>query len=205
MTKAWVSVLVALSVLAGFAMGFAVAIKINPETADLYLLNLGSVGDWVSGIGALAAVLVTLWLSDKQRKENTERITVEQVSREEGLLIKIISSGNRPSFVTGLYIGEKSSEKKLNLSTGEFLEKRFPIGRIDFGELISVLVLDKFDLKIAQEVERKFNGNFGSLLLVITTSLGRFRFPLDSVYVSYLKHHLKTEQRLQEYQQPLAE
>lgn len=202
MKKLWMCVFIAISLLAGIAIGFAAAIQINPQTADIYLLNLGSVGDWVSGVGALAAVFVTLWLNDKQRRENTEKITVEQVSRQEGLLIKIISAGNRPSLVTGLYIGEKNSEKRLNLSTSKFIEKRFPIGRIDFGELISVLVLDKFDLEIAQDADQRFNGNFGGLLLVVTTSLGRFRFPLDSIYVSYMRHHLDMEQKRQQFQPP---
>jgi|GEM_PF-2909296 len=199
MTKGWVGLLVAISLLVGLVVGFAFAIQLNPQTADVYLLNLGSVGDWVSGVGALTAVFVTLWLSDKQRKENTERIKVEQVSRDEGLLISVISSGNRPSFVTGLYIGHKGSEEKIHLSKSSLLKDRFPVGRIDFGELISVLVLDKFRLQIAQEAERRFGGEFDGILLVITTSLGRFSFPLDSVYVSYMRLRLKSEKEHQKW------
>ncbi|MGY2338004.1 hypothetical protein ACW9HW_02010 [Pseudomonas sp. SDO5532_S415] len=201
MTKGWVGLLVVVSSLVGLVVGFAFAIRLNPQTADVYLLNLGSVGDWVSGVGALSAVFVTLWLNDKQRKENTERIKVEQVSREEGLLISVISSGNRPSLVTGLYIGHKNSEEKLHLSKSNFLKEKFPIGRIDFGELISVLVLDKFDLQIAQEAEKRFGKKFDDLLLIVTTSLGRFSFPLDSVYVSYMRHHLESELKRQKWKE----
>jgi ABC-type multidrug transport system permease subunit len=36
---------------------------------------LSMLGGWVSGIGALAAVLTTLWLADKQRREDVEKFT----------------------------------------------------------------------------------------------------------------------------------
>jgi hypothetical protein len=199
MTKAWVSVFVALALLAGFATGFAVAIKINPETADVYLLNLGSVGDWFSGFGALAAVLVTLWLSDKQRRENTEQLIVEQTSREEGLLIKVVSSGNRPSLVTGLHIGAEGSDKKVGLSGTHVLAEEFPVGRIDFGELISVLVGDQYRLQIARSVAKTFGSEFTGLRLVVTTSLGRFYKELDPIFVEGISRRLRNEQQSLEF------
>lgn len=178
--------------------GLTAGINLNPQSTVKFVPDWGSVGDWVSGLGALLAVAVTLWLSEKQRRENTERLVIEQVARGEGLSIKIISSGNRPSLVTGLYIGSTTSDQKINLSSSTYLHARFPVGRIDFGEMASVLVLHKHQLEIAQIAEKKYNKDFTALLLVVTTSLGRFSVPLDSIYVSYMRHCLEVERNHQE-------
>lgn len=195
-----VSVVAVLSALAGLTAG----INLNPQSTVEFVPDWGSVGDWVSGLGALLAVAVTLWLSEKQRRENTERLFIEQASMDVGLSIKIISSGNRPSLVTGLYIQSKSSDRRIGLSSGSYLESRFPVGRIDFGEMVSVLVPDKHRLQIAMDAEEKFK-DLSALMLVVTTSLGRFSVPLDSVYVSYMRRYLEQERARKEWRESTSD
>ena len=75
--KILLAVSVILIALLSFAIGVSFGTSYNKESLiDVLFPALGVVGNWIAGIGAIAAVFTSLWLADNQRKLNTEEIEV---------------------------------------------------------------------------------------------------------------------------------
>ncbi|MCG6540180.1 hypothetical protein MCB86_08835 [Pseudomonas sp. KSR10] len=77
------------------------------QFAMLFLPALAALGGWVSGVGALAAVLATLWLADRQRSEDVEALDIRVSTLILSdvpfplLGVTITSTGKRPVLVSG--------------------------------------------------------------------------------------------------------
>lgn len=88
-----------------FFAGIGVGISATTETKPLEFVSsaIGSVGDWVSGIGALAAAVIAITLADRQRRASLPRIKLLQSAHPYGFHIDIISVGDRGALVTGVF------------------------------------------------------------------------------------------------------
>lgn len=101
----------------GCLLGLTAGVNLNPNATVSFVPNWGSLGDWVSGVGALLAVVVAVWLADTQRKDNAEKLTLKCGIKPAAdgssifggcdLVVELISSGNRPVRVSGAQIGAK--------------------------------------------------------------------------------------------------
>ena len=112
---------IALGVLAalvlGGLLGLTAGINLNPNASVKFVPNWGSLGDWVSGVGALLAVVVAVWLAETQRKDNAEKLVLKcgikpaanasALFGGRDLFVEMVSSGNRPVKVSGVQIGAK--------------------------------------------------------------------------------------------------
>lgn len=178
MIKNWIYLTAVLALLAGGAIGFGVAIQINPQTADVYLLNLGSVGDWVSGLGALAAVITTLWLADQQRRRDTEDLKISCVysflNGKRVAIIRVVSCGQRPSRADHLRVASDHAADFLHfpdmMECGDQLPKL--LGYAEDANLFLPLNAKKL---IQDYVEKKCGSNVESLRFEVMTTLGLFK------------------------------
>lgn len=194
MNKYWVALSCAITGITAFAIGFGTAIHINPLTADRYLLNLGSMGDWVSGIGALMAVVVTLWLAHRQSVEDTERL---QVSAQMVLIagygaptsflqFGAISNGKRPSNLTSF--GLKSKHATNILAIVGFSNVSHPIpATLQYGQSWNGWMALEQMSDILGFVERDCAGNFDGLQVYANTTLGTFSGVLHGNVIQALR------------------
>ncbi len=184
MAKGWAALIAVIGMSVGVLAGFLTAIQMNPGTADRYVLSLGSVGEWVSGVGALAAVVVAIVLADKQRQENMERIVLKcdlQRFRNDGagsvaksLVVDAVSSGNRPARLTGA----KILDRKGNICwTGHHAGeagKGFPI-ELNYGEKTEIWI-GAVDVK---DVIEHFDGDFSSAKMIVTSTLASWEINIS--------------------------
>lgn len=178
MTRGWVVVVAAITTIAGFAAGFALAIDMNPLTADRYTLNLGSAGEWVSGLGALSAVLATLYLAKRDRDSQKENLRVQVSQGVETpyqgrrlLAIYITNAGTRPVTVDALVF----RSKKFGVLTGiiAFYEGSLP-QTLTYGESCYLALHPGMDQSLIELVENQCDGCFKELQFVVMSTLEQF-------------------------------
>lgn len=89
-------------------LGLTAGINLNPQSTTRYVPNWGSLGDWVSGVGALAAVAASLWLAQRsekqQAKREQEQIEIEQSSSDFFASVRVISHGHYPATVKNIFV-----------------------------------------------------------------------------------------------------
>src|SRR5688572_13111174 len=61
---------------AGIGVGITVTTEAKPS--EYVAEVIGSVGDWISGLGALAAAVIAINLADRQRQDSLPRIEIKQ-------------------------------------------------------------------------------------------------------------------------------
>jgi len=102
-------------------LGLTAGINLNPDATVRYIPNWGSVGDWVSGIGALLAVISSLLLVHRNEVTQTARekesFLIEQTATEFGCSVRVISLGIFPCKIkTVLFVGPSGSAVSLHRS-----------------------------------------------------------------------------------------
>ncbi|WP_313003474.1 hypothetical protein [Pseudomonas sp.] len=177
MAKGWAVFVGAIGVSVGFLAGFLSAIRMNPATADRYVLSLGSVGEWVSGIGALAAVVTAVVIAEKQRRENMEQISftpslkrlvnVSPMSSERSLVVDVVSTGNRPARIIGAKILNPSGKSCWVSNHAGESGKKFPID-LNYGEGLDIWI-ESLDVRSVLE---SFDDGCSKAKMVVNTTLG---------------------------------
>lgn len=88
-------------------LGLTAGINFNPDSTVRYVPNWGSLGDWVSGIGALLAVAVSLYLvrrnEAQQHERDSEKVEIEQWAEDFFCSIRVISKGFFPCTVKAVF------------------------------------------------------------------------------------------------------
>lgn len=176
MAKGWVAFLSVFCVAGGVSAGFLAGIQVNPNTADRYVLNLGSVGEWFSGFGALAAVVTAIALAEKQRRDNSERIELSpevrqlpsgaEINRSKSLAVDVVSVGNRPARLTGAKILCSDGTIRWRGFCCGPEGKGFPVN-LNYGENTQVWIASG-EVKDFLET---FDGDFSGTKMIITTTL----------------------------------
>jgi hypothetical protein len=178
----WILLLcgVAACVICGF-LGLTAGINMNPESTVRFVPNWGSVGDWVSGTGALLAVIVTLWLADKQRREDAELLKViSNASFPVGpgylgnpfISLELTSEGKRPVTATGLSVNSPHSKMRLQITGfAHHSPDKFPL-RLEYGQRGSLHLEPGSEFEIAKYVNEHCGGRVGGLKFVVHTTTG---------------------------------
>jgi len=128
------------SVISGL-LGMTVGINMNPSSTTRYVLNWGSLGDWVAGTGAFFAVGVALWQSFTQSQKDRIRTLIIDKSAQRSWSLRIVSEGLIPVTVLGAEIHLKELRYKLPLSVTERLNVRFP-QRLERGDVQQLIEVD---------------------------------------------------------------
>lgn len=89
-------------------LGLTAGINLNPSSTVKYVWAWGSAGDWVSGVGALIAVLSTLYLHKRNEAQQAvarkDQITIEQGAPSSHALMRFTSHGHFTSKVRGVLL-----------------------------------------------------------------------------------------------------
>ncbi|WP_236192761.1 hypothetical protein [Pseudomonas glycinae] len=118
----WIFFLIALGAcLTSALLGLTAGINLNPESTVRYIPNWGSVGDWVSGVGALLAVITSFLLVHRnevtQAAREQESFLIEQTATEFACSVRVISLGILPCKIkTVLFVGPSGSAVSLHRS-----------------------------------------------------------------------------------------
>ena len=88
-------------------LGLTAGINFNPSSTIKFVPAWGSLGDWVSGIGALLAVITSLVLvirnEAQQREREREKIEIEQIGEDFFCSVRVISLGIFPCTVRSVF------------------------------------------------------------------------------------------------------
>jgi len=89
-------------------LGLTAGINLNPESTVRFIPSWGSLGDWISGIGALLAVVTSLYLVRRnealQHEREREKIEIEQWANDFFCSIRVISLGIFPCTVKAAFL-----------------------------------------------------------------------------------------------------
>ncbi|NWA43805.1 hypothetical protein HX871_06920 [Pseudomonas reactans] len=170
-------------------LGLTAGINFNPDSTIKFIPAWGSLGDWVSGLGALLAVLVTLWLADKQRREDAEILTVvSNASFPVGpgyigrpfISLELTSEGKRP--VTAVAVGVTSVHSTMSLAITGFSQtspvQNLPV-RLEYGQRASIHLQPGAEIEIARYVDDHCGGRVDGLTFLISTTTGSWKGALS--------------------------
>ncbi len=191
--KILLAVAVILIALLSFAIGVSFGVSYdNGSLINVLFPALGVVGNWIAGIGAIAAVFTSLWLADNQRKLNTEEIEVkfnlvvsppDMTSR---LMVSAVSKGNRPANVKSLSIYSANSTVAMWVKDLDPQSSHLPIV-MPYGHDASFLLVRGTESYINGYVKEQCNGEYSGLRMQLNTTLGSFSVPFSSEVLEHLR------------------
>lgn len=186
----WILCLVVLflCVISGL-LGLTAGINLNPVSTVQFVPSWGSLGDWVSGLGALLAVLVTLWLADKQRREDVEslKVQVKSAIRTDGvggwfISVTITGNGNRAAQVNSLSVHSPQAGHSLAITGYQHGSDALPAS-LSYGQSISLYMPPGFDQELNNFVEHYCGGSHRGLKFIVHTALRDFDAPIHKNYL----------------------
>lgn len=157
-------------------LGFTLGINLNPESTTTYVLSWGSLGDWVAGIGAFFAVGVALWQTHQMRREDVEKLSINQRQIRGNWAISIVSCGRRPSKVIGVGLYSKKNGVTLPLKSFIFNDRqpKFPI-TLDYSDSLELFTAQGRLLDLAVAATHSFNGDIADVELIVQTTMTDFK------------------------------
>ncbi len=187
------AVAVVLIALLSFAIGVSFGISYDKESlVDVLFPALSVVGNWVAGIGAVAAVFTSLWLADNQRKLNSEELDVkfslvvsppDMTSR---LMVSVVSKGNRPANVKSLSILSPDSSVGMFVKDLDPQADNLPIV-MPYGHDANFLLVQGAESFINNYVKKHCRGDHSGLRIQLNTTLGTFFVPFSNEIVEHLR------------------
>ena len=155
---------------ASFTSGLTIALEFAADVhpADSIKAVIGSVGDWVSGLGALCASLTAIYLAERQRREGLPKIKVEQSADPHGIYFDIVSAGDRSVLLTGAFLRSRSRGTRAQLAGRDVFPKR-----LDFADVLKIeldsIQCRKASIEVCGEEDHP---DLAGLEVVIETSMG---------------------------------
>lgn len=118
-----------------FTAGVVISLNVSAEKnpAETLRSAMGSAGDWVSGLGALAAAAVAVYLADKQRRNNSAKMDINQYYNGAAFIIDLISSGEKDAVVRGIFIRDVRLKKQIMISRPPFVDPKILPKRLNTG------------------------------------------------------------------------
>lgn len=153
---------------AGIYIGLVSSSQVKP--AEFVSEVIGSVGDWVSGLGALAAAVIAIYLADRQRKESLPELNINQHADHKGISIDVVSVGGRGVSILGIYLRSQKLDRRSSLADRDEFPKR-----LEFGEMHSLFI----GTHMCDSIRYHFSGNSDrcetpDLEIVVETSTKTF-------------------------------
>jgi hypothetical protein len=141
----WMFVLISVIACAVCAMlGLTAGVNLNPVATVKFVWDWNAAGSWVSGLGTLLAVLVTLWQIRRQQEREKPRLNAQQEFEEQSFTLALVSTGLVPATVLGAYLSYDEGRARMDLS--RYLPQGTTLPqRLDRGEVMSLLAIKGSD------------------------------------------------------------
>ncbi|WMR30991.1 hypothetical protein [Metapseudomonas otitidis] len=179
--------------LLSLSLGAAIGASSTPQDfKDIMIPLLSMVGGWVSGIGTLAAVVVSLYLAKKQKESDSEDISVTSHTaispawNGHRVLIAIVSKGNRPANIHSINIVKPKAETVLYIAQFDRVSSTLP-ATISYGEKRTYVCLSHFEDEIAKYVNDYCEGIASGLLIYVSSTLKTFKEPLNAEIIKVIQ------------------
>jgi hypothetical protein len=146
---------------------------------------LSMLSGWVAGIGALAAVLTTLWLADKQRREDVESLHIGlNTSIMTGgdtwfINLQITANGKRPALVKGVTFTSPYSKHACHITGFMQYGSQLPV-QLSYGEQADFHLDYGTENQLANFVENYCGGRLNGLKVKVSTTLNTFEAKVPS-------------------------
>ncbi|MFK3945628.1 hypothetical protein [Pseudomonas fulva] len=188
-------VIAAMCVISGLA-GLTAGMNLNPNTTIKFVPNWGSLGDWVSGCGALLAVIVTLWLADRSRREDVESVDVKCSMALVGgiqtplLVVEATSDGKRDAHVSGVFFTCSKAKSNYWLVKWHSLSARLP-AHLGYGQRAMLIANEGAIGELANFIAEHADGDVSGLTVHVQTTLKEFTRPIHKDVVEFIQTELK--------------
>ncbi|WP_193217469.1 hypothetical protein [Pseudomonas putida] len=179
--------------LCGF-LGLTAGINFNPQSTVRFVPSWGSVGDWVSGAGALAAVAVSLWLAQRseklQAKREQEVIKTEQTASDFFASVRVVSLGHYPVHVKNVFVSRPDGgafplPAVLEDGSGGRDLHRFPVV-LGFREEVSLGWSVTNARGLLHRIQLLEVETLRDLKIEVWTTVGTYEYPLHEDIVDFL-------------------
>jgi hypothetical protein len=166
---------------AGIGVGITVTTEAKPS--EYVAEVIGSVGDWISGLGALAAAVIAINLADRQRQDSLPRIEIKQDVDPKEISIDIVSLGDRGALILGVFLRSRKLGSRARLVHSDETPKR-----LEYGELFKIVIGGHRYSNISNVLcGHDEQGEFPDLEIVVETSTQTFVVPADSDIIGVLE------------------
>ncbi len=169
-------------------LGFTLGVNLNPDSTTRYVLNWGSLGDWVAGLGSIIAVGTTIYLAQREREDQKERLSVELITQPEIpylgkrlITVQMICSGTRPVKVCEVQVFSRDigyGTVFLNFASGEL-----PV-TLSYGESYFVSFHQGTERTIRDFIQQHCNGCSDGLELRVFSTLQMFKIDFPVLILS---------------------
>lgn len=181
--------------LLAFMIGAAYGASVNnQEFLETFIPIFSALGSWVSGIGAVGAVCVALWLAEEQALNDRENLdlsfSVVMTSIHESLLlcVEATSTGKKPSSIMSISItGGRRKLVFTELSQGS---SPIPI-KIDYGEKATWFLRPNTEKQIGDFIKNYCDGDPEKIQINIHTTTKTFSLKPNDEIRGMLKSHAK--------------
>lgn len=165
-----------------FLLGVAFGTSTNSVEFEKTILPvLSAVGSWVSGVGALGAVLVALWIAEKQRRNEKEELklafdfVVTPGQSNAVLMVSAVSVGKRPSEINSIVIYSQGATAQMYIT--RFLHGSSPIPiNLGYGKKAAWLCEEGFEHHIGSYLKSYCNSKASHLKICVSTTTENFIF-----------------------------
>lgn len=168
---------------------FGVAFGVSSDStafANTILPVLSTVGAWISGIGALGAVTVALWLAEKQRRSEKEHLKIDFgfviVPNVTGavLMVSAVSEGKRPSEINSVAIYGKKAKAIMHVARFLPGSSQLPVN-LGYGKKATFLCEEGFEYHVGEYINTYCDGSSRDLEVCVSTTTENFIFTPDEL------------------------
>ncbi|WP_288463156.1 hypothetical protein [uncultured Pseudomonas sp.] len=138
----WLALFSALAVSALLGLlGLIAGINLNPQSTVRFVPNMGSLGDWVSGLGAIAALSFAMWQFYFQRSKDRIFTSLIEKAAEKTWRVRLVSEGLIPVTVLGAEIRVADSVLSLPSYFGSKVGFSVP-AKLERGDVQQIIDVD---------------------------------------------------------------
>jgi len=186
-----VSVLIAvmvvgvLSALAGLTAG----INFNPQSTVKFVPDWGSLGDWVSGVGAFGAIWVALALANKQRSQELPDLRFSMSGK---YTFTLVNHGKLPVMVNAHNVILSNPKGGGSFWFGpDCLSNDPQVVELAFGQQVSFKYSEDVLGHIVDWINSSCGGNFQDMRFIVGTPTKAFDFPADDYLINHIRFEMK--------------
>lgn len=176
-------------------IGLTAGVNLNPSSTVKYIWDWNAAGSWVSGIGALLAVIVTLRLADKSRREDVESLVVKcsmAIIGSQGprLLIELTSNGKRDAHVSAVYFTTPHATANYWQVRHHAASTPLP-AHLGYGKKATLICNEETIKELAKFLAEHSNGNASRLTVHAVTTLKEFSEEVHPMIVGLIEDEIR--------------